>query len=549
MKILSDFSKALETMSSEIEAVPAVLYAAAGGIAAVFIILYFLVFPKMKMEEQKKTVYQRYCINGLFLVYLAGILTVTLFTREVQNEARVQLILLDDLWEANHLGKAAVRDILNLALFIPAGFLVCWHSQGKWRAAKGTIAAFLISLGIESAQFLGKTGTFDVDDILFNMLGGAAGAFILLAFKHAFGGKSAARYCLRGVLVLSSASVFCIMGILGTYHFLRVSGAEAVKDNVSTVENRMVSRQDGAAAGEDNTMYSYDPDLIWYGGRAYRYNENLTTILIMGIDQRSEVIEKREGISGESGQADTIFLLVLNHEKGKMKIIGISRDTMTDIKTFDYKGNYLGESINHLGLAYAFGDGKEKSCQYMVDAVSNLFYGIPVNAYVALNMEAVIGINDAVGGVTVTVPEDLSKTDEELKKGVTVTLMGRQALTFMKWRDTGIDYSNNLRMARQKLYIISFLKQALKAVKDDMALPLTLYQNLTDEMVTDITPDEAVYLSTQILSMSLDESGIMMLKGDSARGSVYDEVYVDDKALYELILNIFYTEVKTEGGQ
>ena len=549
MKILSDFSKALETMSSEIEAVPAVLYAAAGGIAAVFIILYFLVFPKMKMEEQKKTLYQRYCINGLFLVYLAGILTVTLFTREVQNEARVQLILLDDLWEADHLGKAAVRDILNLALFIPAGFLVCWHSQGKWRAAKGTIAAFLISLGIESAQFLGKTGTFDVDDILFNMLGGAAGAFILLAFKHAFGGKSAARYCLRGVLVLSSASVFCIMGILGTYHFLRVSGAEAVKDNVSTVENRMVSRQDGAAAGEDNTMYSYDPDLIWYGGRAYRYNENLTTILIMGIDQRSEVIEKREGISGESGQADTIFLLVLNHEKGKMKIIGISRDTMTDIKTFDYKGNYLGESINHLGLAYAFGDGKEKSCQYMVDAVSNLFYGIPVNAYVALNMEAVIGINDAVGGVTVTVPEDLSKTDEELKKGVTVTLMGRQALTFMKWRDTGIDYSNNLRMARQKLYIISFLKQALKAVKDDMALPLTLYQNLTDEMVTDITPDEAVYLSTQILSMSLDESGIMMLKGDSARGSVYDEVYVDDKALYELILNIFYTEVKTEGGQ
>ena len=103
MKILSDFSKALETMSSEIEAVPAVFYAAAGGIAAVFIILYFLVFPKMKMEEQKKTVYQRYCINGLFIVYLAGILTVTLFTREVQNEARVQLILLNDLWEADHL--------------------------------------------------------------------------------------------------------------------------------------------------------------------------------------------------------------------------------------------------------------------------------------------------------------------------------------------------------------------------------------------------------------------------------------------------------------
>lgn len=70
---------------------------------------------------------------------------------------------------------------------------------------------------------------------------------------------------------------------------------------------------------------------------------------------------------------------------------------MTPIKTFDYKGNYVGDAENHLGLAYAFGDGKETSCQYMVDAVSNLFYGIPINSYVALNMEAVEQLNDAVG--------------------------------------------------------------------------------------------------------------------------------------------------------
>ena len=54
------------------------------------------------------------------------------------------------------------------------------------------------------------------------------------------------------------------------------------------------------------------------------------------------------------------------------------------------------------------------------------------------------------------------------------------------------------------------------------------------------------YLATQALSMRLDEGGIMMLKSDSVRGSVYDEVYVDDDALYELILNIFYTEEEIE---
>ena len=315
-----------------------------------------------------------------------------------------------------------------------------------------------------------------------------------------------------------------------------------MKDNASTVENRMESRD------TENSMISSDPDLIWYNGKAYRYNENLITILCMGIDQRSEVIEQREGVSGESGQADTIFLFVMDLERNKMKIIGISRDTMTDIKTFDYKGNYLGEAKNHLGLAYAFGDGKETSCQYMVDAVSNLFYGIPVNAYVALNMASVITINDAVGGVPVYVEEDLTRADPDLKQGESITLKGRQALMYMKWRDTSVPNSNNTRIARQKQYIVNFMKQAVQAVKNDASLPVTLFQSLTDEMVTDISMEKAVYLVTEALSMPLDASGIMMLKADSVQGSVYDEVYVDDDALYELILDVFYTEEKIEGG-
>jgi len=66
------------------------------------------------------------------------------------------------------------------------------------------------------------------------------------------------------------------------------------------------------------------------------------------------------------------------------------------------------------------------SCQYMVDAVSNLFYGMPINGYVALNMNAVAMINDAVGGVTVTVPEDMTQVDPSFAEGAAVTLTGDQ---------------------------------------------------------------------------------------------------------------------------
>ena len=36
---------------------------------------------------------------------------------------------------------------------------------------------------------------------------------------------------------------------------------------------------------------------------------------------------------------------------------------------------------------------------------------------------------------------------------------------------------------------------------------------------------------------------MLPLQADAQRGTVYDEMYVDDQALYELILNTFYNEV------
>ena len=221
---------------------------------------------------------------------------------------------------------------------------------------------------------------------------------------------------------------------------------------------------------------------------------------------------------------------------------------MTAIKTFDYKGNYVGDSENHLGLAYAFGDGKETSCQYMVDAVSNLFYGIPVNSYIALNMEAVEELNDSVGGVTVTIPDELAKINPSFKAGSTVTLQGEQALSFIRSRDTKTDFSNNLRMARQKTYLVKFVQTAIKQIKMDPGLPARLYKELSGKMVTDIDLNDAVYLATKGVSVSFGEEDILTVPGEARKGTVYDEMYVDEKALYELILNTFYNDVSAGEG-
>ena len=56
-------------------------------------------------------------------------------------------------------------------------------------------------------------------------------------------------------------------------------------------------------------------------------------------------------------------------------------------------------------------------------------------------------------------------------------------------------------------------------------------------------------MTTKALTMSLDEKAIVMLKGEPVKGNVYDEIYVDDDALYDLIIQTFYVEIKDEGDE
>lgn len=94
----------------------------------------------------------------------------------------------------------------------------------------------------------------------------------------------------------------------------------------------------------------------------------------MGIDQNSEEIQQIEGISGESGQADSIFLLVMDESKNKVRIIGMSRDTMTPIKTLIIREIMWEMQKNILDLPMHSEMEKETSCQYMVMQFPSLLW-------------------------------------------------------------------------------------------------------------------------------------------------------------------------------
>lgn len=71
----------------------------------------------------------------------------------------------------------------NVVCFMPFGFflpLINRHS-GKWYNI--FILSFLLSLGIETLQLILKVGSFDVDDIFLNTLGGVIGYICVVIAK------------------------------------------------------------------------------------------------------------------------------------------------------------------------------------------------------------------------------------------------------------------------------------------------------------------------------------------------------------------------------
>ena len=103
-----------------------------------------------------------------------------------------------------------------------------------------------------------------------------------------------------------------------------------------------------------------------------------------------------------------------------------------------------------------------------------------------------------------------------------------------------------MRIARQKQFLTAFFRQAVDAIQKDVSLPVTLYQDFSGEMVTNIGLDNAVYLISEASKMSFGDDNLMIVQGEAKAGDVYDEFYVDEDALYQLILDTFYTEVTVE---
>ena len=329
------------------------------------------------------------------------------------------------------------------------------------------------------------------------------------------------------IVIIMALLVAGIAGLL----YLRYKGSQDLQQAVV---------QEEAVLPE--TAAEQDDGSILYNGQKYWYNNNLINILLLGIDKEASTSSDQS--IGENGQADTLLLASIDKTTGQLTLLNISREAMADVTTYNTAGEYAGVENMQICLAYAYGDGHESSCQNVATSVSKLLYGMPIHGYAAIDYSALSGLNDTVGGVTVQVMEDLTEKDPELVYGSWVTLQGNQAITYIRSRDTNLLDSNNYRMQRQKQYLTAFLQKTFSSVKSNPTLVPTLYSQASEKMVTDVGLSDVVYLTSIVAEHGFTEANMCSVVGDIVQGPEYAEFQVDKTALYDQIIQIFYTQTK-----
>ncbi len=302
-------------------------------------------------------------------------------------------------------------------------------------------------------------------------------------------------------------------------------------------------QSEGETPGQENeSVYVYQEGDVNYNGQMYRYNKDMLTILILGIDSNDPVPEVNENTNYlKGGQSDAIFLFTMNPHDKTISVVAVNRNTMTDIDMYDKDNNYVKTVKAQLCVQHGYGDGNELSCERAEKTVSELLYNLPIHGYVSMRLGAIWRLNEAVGGVEVTLPFDVPEINQSA--GATVRLYGQDAFYFLKYRSLDKFNSASERLEKDKIYLKAFMKQVFESTKSDISYPVKLYQIASSYIVTDISVDEMSYLASELLGYDIEGVKMYSIPGETVMGEKFEEFYVNEVQLKEMLLDVFYEKV------
>ena len=270
-------------------------------------------------------------------------------------------------------------------------------------------------------------------------------------------------------------------------------------------------------------------------GVEYFPRQDVTVMLVLGIDQYGPV--ESSNYYRNNGAADSVMLLVFDETNKDCTVLYLNRDTMLDMDVLGVRGEYAGTTYGQLALAHTYGTGMEDSCENVKSTLMNFMHGLTIDYYVAMNMDAIPILNDAVGGVTVYVKDDFSAVNPLITMGE-LTLQGDQVIDYVRTRKDVGDQKNITRMERQKEYVDGFLKALMEKEQENVEFAVSLYEQIAPYIVTDCSVNALSGMLDRYAEFTLKE--VVTPAGENIIEDGHYAFYVDEEKLDELIVQIFY---------
>lgn len=175
------------------------------------------------------------------------------------------------------------------------------------------------------------------------------------------------------------------------------------------------------------------------------------SILLMGVDSEKDGLD-----SSVASNGDSLIVVTFNPSTSNITMLSIPRDSYVPIMCF--KDHYENK------ITHAAWNGTD--C--MIDTIEN-FLNVPIDYYVKINFKGVVGLVDALGGITANVPVDMCVGNSDrkipicLKKGVQ-HLNGEQALVLS--RDRHSQAGGDLDREQNQQAVIKAILDKVKNIRN-----------------------------------------------------------------------------------
>ena len=224
-------------------------------------------------------------------------------------------------------------------------------------------------------------------------------------------------------------------------------------------------------------------------------------ILLLGMD----IGDPKQVDNTSIKRTDTIMVLNYNPTNKKLNVVSIPRDTLINVNGRNAKIN----------AAYAIG-GYPK-----IKSEAENLLNIKINYIVKIDYNAFREIIDALGGIEMKIERNMIYDDEgqnlhiNFKAGETVTLDGKKAEEFFRWRKN----NDGSGFANGDLDRIENQQKFIAKVVDKCTSPLILFRTpsimsaLGDNIETNMSPTEILSYGLKLINIKKENMAMITAAG------------------------------------